>query len=220
MKLQRTPLILLLIALVLGGFVYFYEVQGAPQREAAQANAEKLFQFKEEEVQTLNLTSQKQTLSFVKTPAGRLKDALKQQLAQEKRSKPETLIWLMTAPLENPANEASIAYLLNLMATGKTDQQFQTPAARLAEFGLDNPLARVEVKLSNQQTHKLLLGKPNFNRTALYAQIDPPATPTTDVSVALVSMDFETAVSRPLSEWQQPKQKPEQTGSPGKPVKE
>jgi hypothetical protein len=210
MKLQRTPLILLLIALVLGGFVYFYEVQGAPQREAAQANAEKLFQFKEEEVQTLKVATQQQTLSFVKTPAGRLKDTVKQQIDQEKLSKPEVLIWLMTAPEEAAANEGAIAYLLNLMATGSSEQRFQVPSAKLAEFGLDKPLATVEVKLNNQQTHKLVLGKPNFNRTALYTQIDPPSNPTTDVSVALVSMDFESAVSRPLAEWKQAKQNTEQ----------
>jgi hypothetical protein len=207
MKFQRTPLILLLIALLLGGFVYFYEVQGAPKREAAKANAEKLFQFKEEEAQTLKITTQKQTLSFIKTPAGRLKDSLKQQIEEDKRSKPEVLIWLMTAPKEVPANEASIAYLLNLMATGTREQRVQSTPEKLAEFGLDKPLAEVEVKLSNQKTHRILLGKPNFNRTALYAQIDPPANPTTDISVSLVSMDFETATTRPLTEWQQTKDK-------------
>jgi hypothetical protein len=30
MKLQRTTLVLVVSALLLGGFVYFYEIQGAP----------------------------------------------------------------------------------------------------------------------------------------------------------------------------------------------
>ena len=218
MKFQKTPLILLTIALSLGAFVYFYEVQGKPQREAAQAQTEQLFAFKEEDVRSLTLTTPTQTLAFAKTPAAQLSSAPKADSApktdQKVTAQPtaETLVWAMTQPEQAAANDASIAYLLNLLTTDKRQQTLKVPAAKLAEFGLDKPVAIAEVKLANQTSHRLLLGKPNFNRSGLYAQVDPPAQPNVDRSVVLVSTDFENAVQRPLSEW---KAKP--TEQPAKP---
>lgn len=217
MKLQKTPLILLAIALLLGAFVYLYEVQGKPQRETAQAQTAQLFVFKEEEARSLTLTTPTQTFAFAKTPAARVASAPKAQLSAPKAqatAPTETLVWAMTAPDRAVANDASVAYLLNLLATGKRQQTIAVPAAKQAEFGLDKPMAIAEVKLANQQTHRLILGKPNFNRSGLYAQVDPPAQSNADRSVVLVSTDFENAVKRPLAEWkakeptEQPKPNP------------
>ena len=227
MKLHKTPLILLTIALSLGVFVYFYEVQGKPQREAAQAQTEQLFGFKEEDVRSLTLTTPTQTLAFAKTPAAPRSsspkaDALPKadsapKTAQKTTAQPaaETLVWAMTQPDQAAANDASIAYLLNLLTTDKRQQTLKVPAAKLAEFGLDKPLAIAEVKLANQTNHRLLLGKPNFNRSGLYAQVDPPAQANVDRSVLLVSTDFENAVQRPLSEWKaKPTDQPAKSQTP------
>jgi len=62
------------------------------------------------------------------------------------------------------------------------------------------PQATIEVKLKNQRTHQLILGKPDFNRNFLYTK-DPAAKPAGNVDVLLVSTDFENAVNRQLSEW-------------------
>ena len=201
MKVQKTPLILLAIALFLGAFVYLYEVQGKPQRETAKAQTEQLFAFKEEEVRSLTLTTPTQTLTFAKTPAARLSTSKPVQLASPQATPTETLTWAMTAPGQAVANDASVAYLLNLLATGKRQQTLTVPAAKQAEFGLDKPIAIAEVKLANQQSHRLVLGKPNFNRSALYAQADPSAQTATELTVVLVSTDFENAVNRPLADW-------------------
>ncbi|WP_242036822.1 DUF4340 domain-containing protein [Leptolyngbya sp. FACHB-321] len=212
------PLILLAIALSLGAFVYFYEVKGKPQREAAQAQTEQLFTFKEQDVRSLTLTTPTQTLAFAKTPAAQLSSVPKADSApktdQKATAQPtaETLVWAMTQPDKAAANDASIAYLLNLLTADKRQQTLKVPAAKLAEFGLDKPIAIAEVKLANQTSHRLLLGKPNFNRSGLYAQVDPPAQANGDRSVVLVSTDFENAVQRSLPEW---KAKP--TEQPAKP---
>ena len=224
MKFQKMPLILLAIALSLGAFVYFYEVKGKPQREAAQTQAEQLFTFKEQDVRSLTLTTPTQTLAFAKTPAAQLSSAPKAdaspkadaapKTAQKATAQPtaETLVWAMTQPDKAAANDASIAYLLNLLTADKRQQTLKVPAAKLAEFGLDKPIAIAEVKLANQTSHRLLLGKPNFNRSGLYAQVDPPAQANGDHSVVLVSTDFENAVQRSLSEWKA--KPPEQPAKP------
>lgn len=184
MKLQRTTLILLLLALGLGGFVYFYEIQGATQRQEAKAQKQKIFSFNEEQVQSFTVKNKNHTLKF----------ELSNQSGFPK--------WQMKQPSDTPASDASVSYLLNLLVSGKSDRTLSVPVAQLREYGLDRPGATVEVRL-NQKTHRLILGKPNFDRSFLYAQADPPTQATGQVDVLLVSTDFENAVNRSLPEWKQ-----------------
>jgi hypothetical protein len=107
----------------------------------------------------------------------------------------------MKAPSQTPASDASVSYLMNLLVKGKSDRTIQVPAAQLREYGLDRPQATIIVKLNNQKTHQLILGKPVFNSNSLYAQADPPGLAAGNVDVVLVSTDFENAVNRSLSEW-------------------
>jgi len=199
MKFQKTPLILLFSALVLGGFVYFYELKKEPQPTEAQSESKPVFAFKEEDVQAFTIQTSKQTFTFEKIPA---------TVPANQKGVANTDFWQMTAPEKTTADAGAVAFLLNLMATSRSDRTLPTPANRKSEFGLDQPFATVEVKLSNQQTHRLLLGKPNFNRSFLYALVDPPAKPTQDLSVLLVPIDFKNAVDRPIAEWKQIKEKP------------
>jgi Domain of unknown function (DUF4340) len=222
MKLQKTPVALMLAALLLGAIVYIYESDRSVQQKSAQApTQQKLFAFKEDEVQTLTIQTQTQTLAFTRTPPAPLPSSPTPAPSESPDSPSNSPApsppsaspsaqpsiapsrWTMTAPKSAAASDAAIAYLLNLMATGTSEQSIVAPAAKQAEFGLNQPLATVEVKLLNQQTHRLILGKPNFNRSRLYAQVNPVAN-STDLPVQLVAIDFDNAVTRPLSEWQTP----------------
>jgi len=179
MKLNRTPLILLIVAVLLGGVVYLQQTILPPVKSEAQL----LFGFQEADVRSLSLKTPEQNLSFAKNAT------------------PNPTIWQMISPNQAPANDASVAYLLNAIASAKSATPLTVPTVKQAEFGFDSPLATVELTLKNSKTHRLVLGKPDFNRTSLYAQIDPQ--PGTDLKVFLVPLDFENAVNRPLSEWQQ-----------------
>lgn len=197
MKLQRTTLILLVLALGLGGFVYLYEIKGATQRQEAKAKEQQIFSFEEEQVQSFTVKTKEQTLLFERG---------------DKSGKPK---WLMKAPSQTPASDASVSYLMNLLVKGKSDRTIQVPAAQLREYGLDLPQATIVVKLNNQKTHQLILGKPVFNSNFLYAQADSPGLAAGNVDVLLVSTDFENAVNRSLSEWKS--QEPSQSSSPEAP---
>jgi hypothetical protein len=195
MKFQRTSLGLVIAALVLGGAVYYFEFRQKPQRSEVQV-AKPIFSFKESDVQAFTVRKPAQTLSFELTTV-----APRQ--------------WMLRSPENTAADEGVVAFLLNLMATGKSDRTLSIPVARKSEFGLDQPAATVEVKLKNQQTHRLVLGKPNFNRNFLYALADPPGNPNQDLAVLLVPIEFQNALDRPLTEWK--KQKPSPTPSPDVP---
>jgi len=64
MKLPRTTLILVLLALGLGSFVYFYEIKGATQREEIKEQNQRIFSFAEDDVQALTVKTKKTHCEF------------------------------------------------------------------------------------------------------------------------------------------------------------
>ncbi|MEH2087482.1 DUF4340 domain-containing protein [Nostoc sp.] len=187
MKLPRTTLILILLALGLGGFVYFYEIRGATQREEIKEQKQKIFSFGEDDVQSLTVKTKKIILNLERNP--------------ESSSKPK---WLIKSPISGPANDAIVSYLMDLLVKGNSDRTLSTPAKELGEFALDPPQATINITLKNRQSYQLILGKSNFNGRFLYAQADPAIKPDGNTNVLLVSTDFANAVNRELSEWKQP----------------
>ncbi|MBN3872979.1 MAG: DUF4340 domain-containing protein [Nostoc sp.] len=186
MKLPRTTLILILLALGLGAFVYFYEIRGATVREEIKEQKQQIFSFAADDVQSLTVKTKKLTLNLERSPES---------------SNPK---WLIKSPISGPANDAIVSYLMDLLVKGKSDRTLSTPAKELGEFALDQPQATINITLKNRQSHQLLLGKSNFNGRFLYAQADPTAKPDGNINVLLVSTDFANAVNRELSEWKQP----------------
>ncbi|MCC5608820.1 DUF4340 domain-containing protein [Nostoc sp. CHAB 5834] len=187
MKLPRTTLILILLTLGLGSFVYFYEIRGATVREQTKEQKQQIFSFAEDDVQSLTVTTKKLTLKLERNP--------------ESSSNPR---WLIKSPISGSANDAIVSYLMDLLVKGNSDRTLSTPAKELKEFALDQPQATINITLKNRQSHQLLLGKSNFNGRFLYAQADSAAKPDGNINVLLVSTDFANAVNRELSEWKQP----------------
>ncbi|MBW4420466.1 MAG: DUF4340 domain-containing protein [Myxacorys californica WJT36-NPBG1] len=198
MKFQRTSLILVFLAIALGGFVYYQEFR-QPKPDEAQSTSKPIFNFKEADVTSFTVKTSKQpTLAFERKPGV------------------VPSVWQMTAPQTTQADDGAVAFLLNLLATGRSDRTLTIATTRKSEFGLDQPSATVEIKLANQQIHQFVLGKPNFNRNFLYALADPPVNTNRELAVLLVPIDFQNAVDRPLDEWkkEKPKKDPKATSSP------
>lgn len=186
MKLPRTTLVLVFLALGLSGFVYFYEIQGKTQREQVQQQKQKIFSFTEDDIQSLTVKTPDITLNL------------------EHNTEGETSRWLLTSPSQEPANDAIVAYLTNLLVNGESDRTLSTPVNELDQFGFNQPLATINIKLKNQQNHQLTLGKPDFNNRFLYAKTDAVTPENGNINVFLVSTDFANAVNREISEWKQP----------------
>lgn len=183
MKIKRSTFFLLLAALLLGGVTVLAVQTQQPTAEQAETNEQQnIFSFKEEQVQSFTLATEADSYKFERN--------------SEKK-------WQMIEPDKTPASDASIAFLLDQMVTGKSERSITVPAGDRADFGLDKPLATVEVTLDNKETHKLVLGGYDFNRSFIYALADPPADEKADLQVLLVSPNFENAVTRPREEWKQ-----------------
>ena len=184
MKLQRTTWILVALALVLGGVVYFYEIQVKPKQEAIQAKQKQIFDFEEKEIKRLTIEKEEQVLEF-------------------ERTDDENNPWQMKQPEDVSASDASVSFLLDLLVEGKSDRSFTIPPNQSKEYGFEQPLATVKVQLENQETHELILGKTDFNEQFLYAQADPPSETEQELEIMLVPKNFQYAVEREFEEWKQ-----------------
>jgi hypothetical protein len=191
MKIKPSTLFLLLAALLLGGVALIVQQQSPPPPTEA-AKQQPIFSFQEKQVQAVTLQTQLRSLKFERDKTGK---------------------WQMIEPEKTAASDSSIAFLLDLLATGKSDRSFSAPVANQKQYGFQQPLAVIEVKLDNQETHKLILGEHDFNRSFIYAQADPAAAPEA-MRVLLVSPNFENAVSRPLAEWKQAADQASPKGTP------
>lgn len=200
MKIKPSTLFLILAALLLGGIVLIVQQQPAPKSadntKVASDEESPIFKFQEADVQTLSLQTQLRSLKFERDPNGK---------------------WQMTQPEKTAANPASVAFLLNLVTTGKTERILTVPESDREQFGLHQPLATIEVGLKDQTQHKLVLGEYDFNRGHLYAQADPPES-SKEINLLLVSPNFENAVSRPFSDWKQTSAEKSAAPSPASPA--
>ncbi|EFA71738.1 conserved hypothetical protein [Raphidiopsis brookii D9] len=202
---KHSTLVLVILALALGGFVYFDEIKRKSQSEQVPQNTQKqinqpnsshesnqpekkqIFSFNTSDIQSITIKTQDYTLDL------------------EQRTKSEPPNWLVKLPASTtpkPAQKAIVSYLTDLLTKGKSENIIPVPIDRLSEFGLDKPIAIVDVKLQDQKQHQLVLGKPNFNNTLLYAKVNYTDSNSQSIEVLLVSKDFANAVNRQLSEWE------------------
>jgi hypothetical protein len=185
MKLPKTTLFLILLSLSLGVFVYFHEVKGKNQQTEIKTQKQEIFSFGADDVQSLTIKIRDTTLQI------------------EQRNTSEKPKWEIKSPISSPANDAIVSYLMDLLVKGKIERTLSVLPSELSEFGLDKPVATIDIKLKNQEIHQLTLGKGDFNNQFLYAQVDGSQ----NMNLLLVSKDFVNAVNRDISEWKQTAEK-------------
>jgi Domain of unknown function (DUF4340) len=176
MKLPKTTLILIFIALTLGGIVYSLERKNTLKTETKQPNKQKIFNFKEAEINTLKIEVNGEILIL------------------EKTTNP-LHPWQMKKPEEQPASDAVVSYLLNLLVNGQSDRTFTITPEQQNLYGLKKPFATITITLKDKKTHQLKLGKTSFNDEFIYGIINE--------KVVLLPMEFRYAVDRKLQEWRQ-----------------
>lgn len=100
-----TTLILALIVLGLGAFVYFYEIKGGEERSKSEEEGKKIFALEADSVRAISLQE-----------AG---------VAFEKRGS----AWHLVAPIEYLADEGAVSALLNRIESAKREREISSGAA-------------------------------------------------------------------------------------------
>ncbi|NCJ08552.1 DUF4340 domain-containing protein [Synechococcales cyanobacterium C] len=195
MKLKINTLVLLLVALGFGVGVWAWE-QWSPVEDTADSSlemGEPLFSFSEDDIEQIEVRTADLDIQFERTA-----DTFPQ-------------VWTIRAPIQAPADEGAIAFLLSQLTTGRRDRTLEIPTSQLAEFGLEPPTATVDVTLNTQARHQLILGGADFSRNFTYVRIDPDGANGETLEIHLAPFGLLDAVDRSLSEWQQPPEAAEAT---------
>lgn len=192
MKFQRSTLILVGVAFLLGAGVLIAESQRSqsPQTATQTESTEPILVFEETDVTILTVDRGDETLVFEQGDDGN---------------------WQMAEPDEALAEPSAIAFLLSRLNTDSPLQTVTMTADQAADFGFNDPVGIVTVTLEDGTKHELILGGPDFSGGANYAVIDPdPWPPEADqeYSVLVVTRDVANGVNRPLAEWKMPVETP------------
>jgi len=132
----RNTLIMAAVLILVGGFVYFYEVRGRAEREETERQEELLLHFDAEQVTAIELTTAAGTLRATKADGE----------------------WGITAPVTTTADGTAIDSLVDRLEGGKRERLIVDSADDLAPFGLAEPVARVTLELSDGESATLAVG--------------------------------------------------------------
>ncbi len=120
---RRNTIILLIVALALGAYVYWGEIKGGEKRKEEKAKAEKLFNVPKDSVEHIIIKNHGQTFEFRK----------------------ENGSWEILQPVKTDADESPINSLLYNIKDTKKIRTFKVPKKDLPKYGLDD---QSSIKLS------------------------------------------------------------------------
>ncbi len=155
----RTNIILLLILVVLGAWYFFYEIQGAPQREKEVIEAKRLFP---------GLASEDiLTFSFQRIP-----NTTEPELAQPLQFGFESIDskWSITSPIQYPAETETINEMVKTIAELQSERSLPDASDHRSDFGLDKPSFIVTFNSKDVQ-YQVMLGDENPTQDYFYAEI-------------------------------------------------
>lgn len=147
---KRSTLILLLLAVVGGALVYYFEIKpGKPRDEAADAS-KPAFDFKREDLTGITITRAGQTVNL-----------------ENQNGK-----WMITQPLNALADESLINSLVGELVTARVEREIDLEGDRLKNFGLTEPAVKLDFKLKDGKQHHVELGAKDFSGSFAYAKVD------------------------------------------------
>lgn len=121
---RRNTLLSASILILLGAYVYFFELQ-----KEGKGKTERLLDFKQDEVESVTLIYPEQEIRIKKAGSGK---------------------WQISHPLEAAADESAVSGILSALSTSEITRTVEkNPTAEdLRTFGLDQPKVKVQITLS------------------------------------------------------------------------
>ncbi|MBK9294454.1 MAG: DUF4340 domain-containing protein [Oligoflexia bacterium] len=148
MKKNKGPIILAIIALLLGSYIYFFEYKKANDDEKAKHEAQKIFNFDQNKVRKITFNS-----SFG--------EFIVEKDAQN--------VWRLTKPVEDLADDSAILSFMTSIVGENYDQIVSEDKASFNQFGLDNSKISLSIYFDNGETKQLIIGDQAPLNGKLYA---------------------------------------------------
>ncbi len=132
----RNTLIMAVVLIFVGGFVYFYEVRGRAEREEAERQEALLVHFESDQVNAVELATADGILRAAKADGE----------------------WSITSPVAVAADGTAIDSLVDRLENGKQDRLIAEAADDLSPYGLAEPAVRVTLELADGERETLAVG--------------------------------------------------------------
>jgi hypothetical protein len=169
----KGTLILLVVCLALGSYLYFYEIKGGEQRDKAKEAEGQLWKLESNSIQQIDLISPKNNIVVVRNGE---KD------------------WTISAPRTLNADADELNRLANAASNIRRESVLEQNAADLSKFGLDPAQLTLKLKAKDSKEYALNIG--NNNPTGSFAY----ATASGRKEVFLVSSSLRNTFDKRLNE--------------------
>lgn len=143
---KKSTLILVGIAAIVVGFVYWYEFKRTPAQKTSSNPI--VFHFKPKNVEAVTFSLPHQTIVVSRKGKG----------------------WQISQPVDTRADASVIADLLNDVTLSRSSRSLTATPAQLKAFGLKPPALTLGFKLKNGQQRQLRVGGKDFTGDSVYAQ--------------------------------------------------
>jgi hypothetical protein len=135
----------------MAGFLYFYEIKGGEEREAAVEAAERLWEVDSSAIREIEIVSRDVPIRLV-------------------RSEGEN--WKITLPRDLDADSSEIDRLADSAAELKRESVVEPDATDFSRFGLEPPQESLQIKTSEGAVHKIRFGNTNPTGSSTYAVVE------------------------------------------------
>jgi hypothetical protein len=146
----RSFLVLLVLAVGLGAYIYFVESK-RPSSADEETKRDKVFTVEADKIQQIEVRSEKGERTTLKKADGK---------------------WQIVQPVAAPADETEVSSLASGLASAEVQRVVEEKPADLAEYGLKAPRFEVEFQASgNTEARRLLVGLKTPTGGDLYAKV-------------------------------------------------
>jgi Domain of unknown function (DUF4340) len=152
MIVKKPTLIILGLAIVLAGAVYYFDWKGSSAPKVTPPK--RAYSIQASDVVSLTLAHPNQpgepAIHFAKRGGS----------------------WQIVQPVDTAADESTVDGLVDQLASADVSQTEPGAPDRLKAYGLDPPQASLDFQLANGSTHTLLIGNKSFDGDSVYAIVD------------------------------------------------
>jgi hypothetical protein len=146
----KGTLILLIIVLALGAYVYFYEIKGGEQREKAKESENQVWKLEDRNIQQIDLIS-----------AG-------EHIAAARKGERE---WVLTVPRQLDADSDELSRIASSASSLRRESVLDQNVSDLAKFGLDPAQSSLKLKTKDGKEYGIDFGNNNPSGNFAYAAI-------------------------------------------------
>lgn len=145
---KKSTLIVVIVALALGAFVYFYDSKHTP-KATSEDTSKPAFSIKSDDISSLTIHNAGQTISLAKKGTD----------------------WNLTQPVQSRADQTTIGGIVSDLSGLQIQRSF-TPTDNLSKYGLVNPAVKIEFEDEKGAPHNIELGDKDFSNNSVYALVD------------------------------------------------